>query len=355
MVVSMAGLWIAYLVPHRLRYRQQLLESRTDDRFSERLRVLRVAQVADQGPAVTGTRKGLVVRRATGRGQTQDESPGVGTARVQLHAPRATGPGASAAAGTGREARGGGSMDRPHGTRDRVAADAARRSAAEHSQRAAHLARRASAARRRALLTLVLVVAVATGWSVVGLAGASVLLGVVPTVALGAALTLGRRAVVSAGRADAAWAAGATTRVAVPASSRRTGAVGRAVRPSDATTEVMARIAAQGAGSAPATVPEPGAAPAAPEASQIQQTTVDDEAGSGTWAPVPVPRPAYTLKPSARRPEPAPLVLDPSDVPTAPAAAEEPAEPAEARTAATALGAGLDLDAILARRRASGE
>src|SRR5687768_2393996 len=42
--MGMAGLWIAYLVPQRLRYRQQLLETRHDDRFSERLRVVRVAR-----------------------------------------------------------------------------------------------------------------------------------------------------------------------------------------------------------------------------------------------------------------------------------------------------------------------
>ncbi|HWS56965.1 MAG TPA: hypothetical protein VN257_00365, partial [Actinotalea sp.] len=48
-VIAMAGLWIAYLVPHRLRYRQQLLEARADDRFSERLRVIRVART-DPGP-----------------------------------------------------------------------------------------------------------------------------------------------------------------------------------------------------------------------------------------------------------------------------------------------------------------
>ncbi|MBC7292428.1 MAG: hypothetical protein H5T83_13980, partial [Actinotalea sp.] len=49
-LVAVAGLWIAYLVPHRSRYRQQLLESRTEDRFSEHLRVLRVAHAAG-GPA----------------------------------------------------------------------------------------------------------------------------------------------------------------------------------------------------------------------------------------------------------------------------------------------------------------
>lgn len=275
-------------------------------------------------------------------------------------------------------------MDRPHATRDRVAADAARHSAAEHAQRAAALARRAAAARRRAALTLALVVVVAAGWSVVGLAGATVLLGVVPTVALGAVLTLGRRAVVSAARADAAWEAGAATRAPLPASSRRTGAVGRAVRPSDATTEVMARIAAQAPLAAPASASEAAPTVTDGEASRAGLRTADPEPGSGTWAPVPVPRPAYTLKPAARRAEPVPLVLDQPDVRAAQAGdhastsvsddaataggevapgqattdssgATVSPDPAAGPARTAPRGAALDLDAILARRRASGE
>ena len=41
--LALVGLWGAYLVPHKLRYRQQLLESRADDRFSEALRVVAVS------------------------------------------------------------------------------------------------------------------------------------------------------------------------------------------------------------------------------------------------------------------------------------------------------------------------
>ena len=281
-------------------------------------------------------------------------------------------------------------MDRPHATRDRVTADAARRSAAEHAQRAAHLARRGAAARRRALLTLVLIVGAAAGWSVVGLAGATLLAGAVPTIALGTVLVLGRRAVVSAARSDLEWGAGAATRAPLAASSRRTGAVGRAVRPSDATTEVMARITAQrpvapqSPVTAPATDQETAATPAEGKTSQVQRRDDGPDVGSGTWAPVPVPRPAYTLKPAARRAEPAPLVLDQPGARTAQAAAEvagtasgdgetaegllapaspiadatgsaASAQPGVAPDEATVPRAGLDLDAILARRRASGE
>lgn len=333
----MAGLWIAYLVPHRLRYRQQLLESRTDDRFSERLRVLRVATAAGQGTQA--------VRQVAAR-----------SGQVQLHP------------FSGRARQGGGSMDRPHATRDRLSAAAARRTAAEHAQRAARLDRRAAAARRRALLTVLLLLAVAGGWTAVAVVGAGVALGAAPTVLLAAVLGLGRRAVLAGARADAAWAAGAEHRVPLPGAERaaagstavaRTPSVtGRAVRPSDATTEVLARIPALGGGrtatsmdAAIATAPA-GVVAAAPVAGS------DDS----TWSPVPVPRPAYTLKPAARRAEPAPLDLE--DWSTAAAAAsaavradsDGATDDGRLEDAGTVVGTGgLNLDAILARRRAAGE
>lgn len=329
--MAMAGLWIAYLVPQRLRFRQQLLESRADDRFSGGLRVLRVAEV----PA--GARP-------------------VRTARPLLHP----------ASGTAAR-EGGGSMDRPHATGDRVVADAVRRSAAAHAQRAAHLARRGAAARRRAALTALLLLLTVAGWSVVGLVGASVLLGAVPTALVAGVLVLGRRAVVAGARADAAWAAGAADRVPVTREGARAGVVGRAVHPSDAATEVMARVPRQVAATPAEARQLASARTAAVEEATASVASAQDEAAAAqgtTWAPVPVPRPTYTLKGSAPRREPAPLVLDEaaSDVRAgsaldASAAAESDSGVADAPVTApgTAPAAGLDLDAILARRRASGE
>lgn len=362
--IALAGLWIAYLVPHHLRYRQQLLESRADDRFSEHLRVLKVAQAAGRGAA--------------------DVRQHARPSSVQLHP--------ALPAGRDRRAgRGGRSMDRPHAARDRIAADAARRSAAEHAQRAAHLARRAAAARRRALITVVLLLAVVGGWAAVAASGAALLVGAVPTVLLGAVLGLGRRAVVAGARADAEWEAGAATRL--PAPARTPSVVGRAVRPSDAVTEVMARVPSEvtDASTARTVARLDAAARAAAATAEALAATSDDDAtpsrtaGTGrsaershaperhaepegsTWEPVPVPRPAYTLKPSARRPEPAPLVLD--DAPAAGSAAvaadEDGASARQGsggpvdRSAATSGGrpavGGVDLDGILARRRAAGE
>lgn len=368
----MAGLWIAYLVPHRLRYRQQLLEARADDRYSAGLRVLRVAAAAE----------GRRVAPPSDAGRQQD--------RPALHR-------------TGSARGGGRVMDRPHAARDRISADAARRSAAEHAARAAHLARRAAAARRRALLTLVLGAATLVGWGVVVATGAALAVALVPTAGLLGVLGLGRRAVVQAARADAEWEAGAATRLPVGTSARAAahvpGVVGRAVHPSDATTEVMARVprapvrgregvpvghrtatpepaagtsaestsgAVTGRTSASGTAPVRGTAEQTPEQTREQHArSAVEVAPETTWAPVPVPRPTYTLKPSAPRREPAPLVVDaPAPAPAASVAetvaeasadAAAPTASAPGTGSAPGLSGGRGLDAVLARRRAAGE
>lgn len=346
-VIAMAGLWIAYLVPHHLTYRQQLLEARADDRFSERLRVVRVlrgARAPDRPVGRTGRPEPLRLHPVT---RQADE----------------------------RARRGVSPMERPHGTSDRVAADLVRRSAAEHAQRAAHLARRSAAARRRAVLTLVLLVAVPAAWVAVPLASLSVLVGAVPSVLLLGVLVAGRRAVVAAARADAAWEEGAPYRL--PAPRREPSVVGRAVRPSDAVTEVMARVprvpvqAGASAALAEAAAAVAAARPAAAPTERRERVATTPRAAASetsgpSWVPVPVPRPTYTLKPEARRPEPAPLP-EPTEargtpVATATATVGEPASddvaaPAEQtrRPAGTARPGGLDLDAVLARRRAAGE
>ena len=306
MLLCVAVLWIAYLVPHLLRYRQQLLESRTDDRFSEHLRVVRVARVT----------KGALAGR-------QVAAP---AGRVLLHPPAG---------------RGGGPVDRPHALADRVVADAARRTGTERAQRAAYLARRSVGARRRAVLATLLLVLAGAGWVGAGAGGPVLALGLAPTALLVAVLGLGRRAVLLGRRADADWASGRPAAAHRPAQRVPT-AVGHAVRPSEDVTEVMARVAASAASAATAATaaqPEADFAPATAETSALTD--------GPTWVPVPVPRPAYALKPAVRRPEPAPLALgDAGEV--AAGYQRAPQVPAPAT-------GGIDLDAILARRRAAGE
>lgn len=352
------GLWIAYLVPHKLRHRQQLLESRTDDRFSDALRVLAVT-----GPDGSGRRR----RADVSGGVRQDCGPV--EKRVGLLTP-----------GTGNRLasteRGGVDVDRPHGTQDRIGADAARRAAQLHAAHAAASARRGAAARRRGILAGVLLVAAVAGWVVAGVTALGVLAGVVPTVLLAGVLGLGRRAVVQGRDAEQEWErriAEATAplreRAARPG---RKGAEGRAVRPSLTETQAIQRVRA--------------------DAPVRTSTRVRDGGREGdTWSPVAVPKPTYAMKAPAPRREPAPLgevegsthaapaarrsTAAPEESTTtvaeapataAPAAAPAPTEAPAATPAATSAPGttapateeptgSIDLNAVLARRRAAGQ
>ena len=315
-LLGVVGLWIAYLVPHRLRFRQQLADARVDDRFSGRLRVLTVG---------------------AGRSGSTGKAPPA--ARVLLHPHRAL--------------SSGGHMERPHGTKDRIAAEAARQDAAARAHRAAHLARRKAAARRRALLSVTLLLAAAGGWVAGPLmgGGTALLWGAVPTLLLATVLVAGRRAVVAGHRADAAWAARNVDRVVLPAGERAvlvrpsaaTGVVGRAVRGSESDTQVMARVALEHSARGERVA----------RAELAAQAVAAPVEAAGTWVPVPVPRPSYTLKPEARRAEPAPLPVE--DLAVATSEPGEAVDLSEQSAAAPAPAPRVDLDAVLRRRRAAGE
>ncbi|QTE28951.1 hypothetical protein [Pengzhenrongella sicca] len=342
--LAVALLWIAYLVPHRLRHRQQLLESCAEDRYSAALRVLAVADPAGRA------------RRA---GEARAEcGPGSEKRSVLLtarHGPAARGYDAAAA-------RGGRIVDRPHGTQDKISADAARRAAQQRAQRAATLARRGAAARRRAALTVALLAISAAAWIVVGVTTVAVVAAVAPSVALVGVLALGRRAVVHGHAADAAWERRAPVRTGgsqTAAVASTVGVVGRAAHPSEAHTEVIERIRDA------ATAPEQGAPSADSTAAgtAADGSSADDAAGaSAAWSPVPVPRPVYTTKAAAPRREPIPLVLDEPEPAAATSAAtssdEEQVTGDVGRADLEAVDEGanptLDLDAILARRRTAG-
>lgn len=344
------GLWIAYLVPHKLRHRQQLLESRTDDRFSESLRVLAVTS-GSPSPRSTVLHE-------------------VGAARrVELLTP---GRGVPAGHKGAEAPRGAGAVERPHATGDRISADAARRAAQQRAAHAAAVARRGAAARRRALLTSVLLVASVAGWVVASVTTLSLLLAVVPTVLLGTVLVTGRRAVVAGQAADAAYerrrreSAERASGTVVSGPRRTPAVVGRAVHPSDSHTEVIERITAEIATESRAAAGDRATADAraaSATAGATGSTASEADDTQDEWAPVPVPRPTYTMKASAPRREPMPL----SDLDFAPV---EPARAAEATpTGASGEGdtttvlapapgtasGGIDLDAVLARRRAAGE
>lgn len=399
--LALVVLWVAYLVPHKLRHRQQLLESRADDRFSEALRVVAVSDRRIRQEAASAE-----------CGPTASSTAGLLTPSKGL--PVATG-----------SATGGTTVDRPHGTQDRITADAARRAAQARAARAASVARRAAAARRRAVLAGLLVVATVLGWAAVGLSPmVTWVAGAVPTVLLGSVLVLGRRAVLAGREADEAWeqkiaderrvasgprtgamravatassaaapsaaakpaaaetsaskataaktsasqATAATTSASKPAAAKTAAetataaptaapmafVTGRAVHPSDASTEIFERIVEdKGESDGPARHASTGQVPVVRRSVTDRATPTDEDEA---WSPVPVPRPTYTMKASAPRREPAPLDNLEGSTAARTAEVEAPADAERAPLEAPVETTGsIDLNAVLAKRRAAGE
>ncbi|MBE9927155.1 hypothetical protein G8C93_14810, partial [Cellulosimicrobium cellulans] len=190
-------LWVGFYVPHRVRHRQQLLDARTDDRFSGSLRVLAVAGPGGGGfdrwdarldgvttvAAIASGPAGAGGRPLLGAAGTQSRSEGRTHDEEGTHAMGST---VSASPSRGAPSR---------------------RQPASEQSRLELLERRAAAARRRLALTVVLLLATVGVWVVVALGLVPWWAGVVPTAFLGLVLVLGRRAVLAAQRSDAAWLA----------------------------------------------------------------------------------------------------------------------------------------------------
>ncbi|MBM7821075.1 hypothetical protein JOE63_003552 [Cellulosimicrobium cellulans] len=408
-------LWVGFYVPHRVRHRQQLLEARTDDRFSGSLRVLAVAGPGGGGSGGWDARlDGVAAVASIGPGQSADG-------------------GRALLGGAATQDRPDGRTHEEEGTHAMGSTDSAspsrgappRRQPASEQSRLALLERRAAAARRRLALTVVLLLASVAVWAVVALGYLPWWSGAVPTAVLGLVLVLGRRAVLAAQRSDAAWlaerraaarAARGTVLGAPPAPrGARPRVTGRAVHGSQVSTQMIPRVTPQdlaranataaalsGGGpvgssprervTAPSTTTaedsgseEPASARAGSSEAPAVATDVADEAApvveveavdadrvpSGrAWDPVPVPPPTYTMKPTAPRREPAPLtdddVVSPARAGAVPApvaavevavdvpsGAPEPAVGDERKPSTETLG--LDLNEILARRRAAGQ
>jgi len=343
-VLALCVLCLGFWVPQRLRHRQQLLDSRVDDRFSGGLRVLAVAGAG--GPrgvtTPTGGATPLLVPGTSAEGGRGERPMGLdddrGASRA-LTAPRAENP-----------------ADRPRASRLAV------------------LEQRAARARRRLLLTVLLLLATIGAWVVVGLGLVGWYAGAAPTGLLLVVLVLGRIAVLQARRADARWAAErkAAQRQATEARALANGGphaprnrarvTGHAVRPSATHTQMIPRVTVAGADQQPASRPS-GRAPRRPEPAATARVTVPAEeargdesaepeparraaseravfdvrageaeatpepivvvdpaedaqqvpagpppVGSEPWEPVPVPLPTYVTKPAAPRREPRPLV-----------------------------------------------
>lgn len=397
-------MWIGFYVPHRVRHRQQLVDARTEDRFSGSLRVLAVAGPGSAGAPV---RWGLAMA-----GPTADAGDLPGTSRPSL----AAAPHDQDQRGTHEE----GQRDMSTSTIADPAGRVRPRTGAPErpsSSRLAVLERRAAAARRRLALTAVLLLASVAAWTAFGTSLVVWWVAVLPTALLAVVLVLGRRAVLSAQRSDAAWAAerraaaraARGTALGSPPAPRgaRPRVTGHAVRGSQTSTQMIPRVtaadlaAAAAARTADGSTSADGARQAVPEARETSERSgarehqvarrdaqvpdetraanvADPSGGAGepevagpttpsgrAWDPVPVPAPTYTMKPAAPRREPAPLPPEetaqpaPSDRSVAassvPAGRVDEGSVAEDAKKPTTETLGLDLNEILARRRVAGE
>lgn len=416
-VLAIAAFWAVYLLPQRVSERSQVVEARTEDRHSGAMRILAVARregreepgasrdcppgQVPHGRLLTGPMPVVVAQPVVAaEGVVTMDRPVIASQRRPgAPAGRANAP---AAPSTGTT---------PSGSA-RTAAPA-RTSGAERARARALAERRAAAARRRLALTLTLLAASAIAWTAVSAFSLHVAVPTALTVALGGVLALGRRAVVAARRSDAQAAARAsrpaaarTSRPAArPASStaprrgeaaRTASVTGRAVHASQTATQMISSVevlerataaaerssatreradAVRAADAAVAAVDEASATPvdlistttvveAPVVAETITRTVVERPAaeadGDRVLGGFSLPRPTYTMKAAAPRREVAPLAD--ADVTTPANAAERAGAAGTSGVTAgsaeepgtTTEGLGLGLDAILARRRASG-
>lgn len=402
MIVAVALVVFAYVVPSLVHGRQRLADARMEDRFSASLRIVTTGEE---------TEPGLGDHAATHQ-----------EARCYLHRP----------------------LDRTEGravTHSSVgngeAAGEARQLAAARAARAADISRRAAAASRRLAITTVLLLAAIGGWVLVGTVTLPWLIATVPTVLLGCVLVAGRRAAVANARHDAV----ARAELNKLAEQVRRASVRRTARgPSGerhAESRAVARSArAEPSGGGAASSSETGSPAAEGSQDASRGAGRDGSAGSASssgapaangvvvraepvidhgtlfhgsavavagvsvaadapenaeaWTPVSVPMPAYQMKASAPRRKVAPeataamvsqaqqaSVPSPAEVTASPAEAEaddslldspygslgagDPAAGEGAEAASVVVDAdeassdglvGLSVDAVLARRRA---
>ncbi len=298
-------LWVGFYVPHRVRHRQQLLDARTDDRFSGSLRVLAVAGPGGGGfdrwdarldgvttvAAIASGPAGAGGRPLLGAAGTQSRSEGRTHDEEGTHAMGST---VSASPSRGAPPR---------------------RQPASEQSRLELLERRAAAARRRLALTVVLLLATVGVWVVVALGLVPWWAGVVPTAFLGLVLVLGRRAVLAAQRSDAAWlaerrAAARAARGAVlgaPPAPRgaRPRVTGRAVHGSQVSTQMIPRVTPQDLARANAAASADAGAPAASSrervtASGATEGPASEEPAQRPTSRAPLPRPPRPSRPSTR-------------------------------------------------------
>jgi len=134
---------------------------------------------------------------------------------------------------------------------------------------------------------------------------------------------------------------------------------GHAVRPSDAHTEVFERIVADRGESTGPVRHATGQVPVVRRAAEVAADEGAGEDRDAEWSPVRVPKPTYTMKAPAPRREPAPLGEADAEASTARRPADAPTTvetaPAEVTEPPALTTGSIDLNAVLARRRAAGQ
>jgi hypothetical protein len=340
--VAIIGVWAAYLVPHWLRRRDDLAQSRTGDRFSGGLRVLnrrrrptnsshRSGDAVLTSPRVVIDADGEFLyipadRALAARANRAVTEPAVGEPAVSepaasgpavagpaVRQPAAFEPAAEAAATPGLtpgEASGQASAHRPARPHDLEVAIAGAR----------------VAARRRALIMTLLIAASVSSWGLSTVPSISTWV-VVPATTLLVLHMLASRAAGLRSR-ETLMLLAAQLHSAELAQARPQHQVVTTARPADLVAEVAAK----------------------PLPDRIARRAA--AVGAETWEPVPVPPPTYTLKPAVHRPEPAPLDLPAAHAPAHSQAAHSPAGQVDVPAAAVSRGAlprrAADIERILA-------
>jgi type II secretory pathway pseudopilin PulG len=387
-LVAILGVWAAYLVPHWLRRRDELAQSRTRDRFSGGLRVLqrrrrRPARSAHRSgdPVLTSPRlvidaDGELLYIPADRAVAAESKKRAYVAQADVaqtddtaDAP-ATGVRPDAASAVAAESDPELAAEAEMASKAELAPEPAPAQPAIHSEpvaaarlaappyRPSSLSRPApaappasptsepgqlpaaerprnletaigtarAAARRRAGIMILLLVASAASWGV----------------ALGSSVT--------------SWVAAPVTALLVlhVLASRVAG-----LRSREALTVLAAQVRAADlaearpqrqatAGSRPNDVAAVSASTAAEERVARRAAAV----GAETWEPVPVPPPTYTLKPAVHRPEPAPLGIPAAHTGAPAAAVSRAALPRTAADVERILALDSDLDDLFGHRKA---
>ncbi|MFV0253575.1 MAG: hypothetical protein ACK5H2_09610 [Beutenbergiaceae bacterium] len=219
-------------------------------------------------------------------------------------------------------------LERPMTSPDaHLDAASARRLAAIRAARAAATSTRAAAARRRLLVTGVLAAVAAAAWSGFAWAAWPLTGALVATAALVGVVVLGRRAAKAGQRAEQRWAE----------------------QIAEATKRAHAR-ADSGAGKPNARIRvevDPTALITAP----IPTVPSESDRTQAGWTPIPVPPPAYTLKPTAPRQQVQPIGFETESVGATTSQEEGAVAGPQERTESPEPESSIDVQAVLARRR----